>query len=91
MKFFRRPCDGLAVELKVGDFNAAYKGQREFYLRWLDKFEREAGKEPPLGIILCAGKQCEPIELLEPPPIMSQDAGQNGRSMTTAIPGAGTQ
>lgn len=55
----------VAVELKVGDFKAAYKGQMELYLRWLDKFEREAGEEPPLGIILCAGKKREQIELLE--------------------------
>ncbi len=44
----------VAVELKVGDFKAAYKGQMELYLRWLDKFEREPDEEPPLGIILCA-------------------------------------
>ena len=55
----------VAVELKVGNFKAAYKGQMELYLRWLDKFEREAGEEPPLGIILCAGKKHEQIELLE--------------------------
>ena len=55
----------VAVELKVGDFKAAYKGQMELYLRWLDKFEREPGEEPPLGIILCAGKKREQIELLE--------------------------
>jgi predicted nuclease of restriction endonuclease-like (RecB) superfamily len=56
----------VAVELKVGDFKAAYKAQMELYLRWLDKFEREPGEEPPLGIILCAGKnKREQIELLE--------------------------
>ena len=55
----------VAVELKVGNFKAAYKGQMELYLRWLDKFEREAGEQPPLGIILCAGKKREQIELLE--------------------------
>lgn len=55
----------VAVELKVGEFKAAYKGQMELYLRWLDKFEREAGEETPLGIILCAGKKREQIELLE--------------------------
>lgn len=31
----------VAVELKVGEFKAAYKGQMELYLRWLDKHERE--------------------------------------------------
>ena len=64
--FFNRKLRRLvAVELKVGDFKAAYKGQMELYLRWLDKFERQAGEEPPLGIILCTGKKREQIELLE--------------------------
>ncbi|WP_075256711.1 PDDEXK nuclease domain-containing protein [Herbaspirillum camelliae] len=55
----------VAVELKVGDFKAAYKGQMELYLRWLDKFERESEEASPLGIILCTGKKSEQIELLE--------------------------
>ena len=55
----------VAIELKVGEFKAAYKGQMELYLRWLDKFEREADELPPLGIILCTGKKSEQIELLE--------------------------
>ena len=37
----------------------------ELYLRWLDKYERKPGEEPPLGLILCAGKKKERIELLE--------------------------
>lgn len=37
----------------------------ELYLRWLDKYERQQGEESPLGIILCAGKKQEQIELLE--------------------------
>ena len=37
----------------------------ELYLRWLDKYERRSGEEPPLGLILCAGKKQERIELLE--------------------------
>lgn len=55
----------VAVELKIGEFKAAFKGQMELYLRWLDKHEREPGEAPPLGIILCAGKKREQIELLE--------------------------
>ena len=55
----------VAVELKQGNFKSEYKGQMELYLRWLAKYEREAGEEPPLGIILCAGKNTEEIELLE--------------------------
>lgn len=55
----------VAVELKVGEFKAAHKGQIELYLRWLDKHEREPGEAAPLGIILCTGKKSEQIELLE--------------------------
>lgn len=55
----------VAVELKIGDFKAAYKGQMELYLRWLDKHEREPEEASPLGIILCTGKKREQIELLE--------------------------
>ena len=52
-------------ELKLGDFKAEYKGQMELYLRWLDKYERCPGEEQPMGLILCAGKRDERIELLE--------------------------
>jgi hypothetical protein len=53
------------VELKQGAFKPEYKGQMELYLRWLAKYETEQGEETPLGIILCAGKNTEQIELLE--------------------------
>lgn len=55
----------VAIELKLGEFKAADKGQMELYLRWLAKHEQEAGELPPLGIILCTGKNQEQIELLE--------------------------
>lgn len=55
----------VAVKLNVGEFKAAYKGQMELYLRWLDKFERQREEAAPLGIILCTGKKSEQIELLE--------------------------
>ena len=55
----------VAVDLKVGDFRAEYKGQMELYLRWLARHEQEADENPPLGIILCTGKKQEQIELLE--------------------------
>lgn len=55
----------VAIDLKLGDFKAEYKGQMELYLRWLAKNELEAGEAPPLGIILCSGKKQEQIELLE--------------------------
>jgi hypothetical protein len=37
----------------------------ELYLRWLAKYEQEPEEQPPIGIILCAGKKQEQIELLE--------------------------
>lgn len=55
----------VAVELKLGEFKAEHKGQMELYLRWLAKYELEPGEAPPLGIILCTGKNQEQIELLE--------------------------
>lgn len=64
--FFHRKLKRLiAIELKLGDFRPEHKGQMELYLRWLDKYERQPGEHPPLGIILCSGKQSEQIELLE--------------------------
>ncbi|RDV10358.1 DUF1016 domain-containing protein [Pontibacter diazotrophicus] len=55
----------VAIDLKLGKFRAAYKGQMELYLKWLDKYERKEGEESPVGLILCAEKSQEQIELLE--------------------------
>lgn len=63
--FHRRLRRLVAIELKLGDFKPEYKGQMELYLRWLDKYERQLGEEPPIGLILCTGKNHECIELLE--------------------------
>lgn len=63
--FHRRLRRLVAIELKLGEFKPAFKGQMELYLRWLDKYERREGEDTPLGMILCAGKKQEQIELLE--------------------------
>jgi predicted nuclease of restriction endonuclease-like (RecB) superfamily len=55
----------VAIDLKLKKFQAAYKGQMELYLRWLDKYDRPPGEESPIGLILCAGKSTEHVELLE--------------------------
>ena len=55
----------VAIELKLGVFKAAYKGQMELYLKWLNRYERQEGEEAPIGIILCATASREKIELLE--------------------------
>ncbi|VBC39332.1 DNA-binding protein HU-alpha [Burkholderia pseudomallei] len=64
--FYNRKLKRLvAIELKLGAFKAEHKSQMELYLRWLAKHEQEPGEAPPIGIILCAGKKQEQIELLE--------------------------
>lgn len=54
----------IAVELKLGKFKAADKGQLELYLRWLERHEKEPDEESPLGLILCSEGGHEAIELL---------------------------
>jgi predicted nuclease of restriction endonuclease-like (RecB) superfamily len=54
----------VAIDLKLEEFDAADKGQMELYLNWLKKNEQGADEAPPLGIILCAGKRQEHVELL---------------------------
>ena len=55
----------VAIELKIGKFEAAFKGQMELYLKWLNKYERQEGENEPIGLILCAETNKEQIELLE--------------------------
>ena len=55
----------VAIELKLGDFQAADKGQMELYLRWLARHEMQRGEKRPIGLILCAGNKTETVELLE--------------------------
>lgn len=54
----------VAIDLKLGKFKASYKGQMELYLRWLENYEMVEGENKPIGLILCAGKNDEHIELL---------------------------
>ncbi|MFZ1241999.1 MAG: PDDEXK nuclease domain-containing protein, partial [Anaerolineae bacterium] len=63
--FHRRLRRLVVIDLKMEEFKPAFKGQIELYLRWLDKHERQEGEDSPIGMILCAGKQQEQIELLE--------------------------
>ena len=55
----------VAIELKLGKFKAAYKGQMELYLRWLEKHDVQPGEASPIGLILCAEGNYEQIELLQ--------------------------
>jgi predicted nuclease of restriction endonuclease-like (RecB) superfamily len=63
--FHRRLRRLVAIELKLGRFKAAHKGQMELYLKWLDKHERHIGEEAPIGLILCAESSHEQVELLQ--------------------------
>ena len=63
--FYHRKLKRLvAVDLKIGKFKAAYKGQMELYLNWLNQYERQAEEEAPIGLILCAEAGSEQVELM---------------------------
>ncbi len=55
----------VAIDLKIGNFEAADKGQMELYLNWLKRYECEPDEAEPLGMILCAGKSDEHVELMD--------------------------
>ena len=64
--FYHRQLQRLVViDLKLGKFKPAYKAQMELYLKWLDINERKGHEQEPIGLILCADKSSEHIELLE--------------------------
>ena len=63
--YHRRLKSLVAIDLKLGKFEASHKGQMELYLRWLEKHEMVSGENPPIGLILCASKNKEHIELLQ--------------------------
>jgi hypothetical protein len=55
----------VAIDFKIGEFEAGYKGQMELYLRYLEKHEQLNGENTPIGLILCTGKNEEHIELMQ--------------------------
>jgi predicted nuclease of restriction endonuclease-like (RecB) superfamily len=55
----------VAIDLKIGEFEASYKGQMELYLRYLEKYEQVEGEKTPIGLILCTGKNEEHVELMQ--------------------------
>jgi predicted nuclease of restriction endonuclease-like (RecB) superfamily len=72
----------VAMDLKLDDFEAADKGQMELYLNWLKQHEQGADEAPPLGLILCAGKRQEHVELLQ----MARDGIHVASYVTKLIP-----
>lgn len=71
----------VVIDLKLGKFAPADVGQMEFYMRWIEKNEMCPGEEPPLGLILCAGKSTERIEIFE-----LADRGIRVSEYLTALP-----
>ena len=63
--FHRRLKCLVAIDLKLGEFEAGYKGQMELYLRYLERYEMVDGENKPIGLLLCAGKNEEHVELLQ--------------------------
>jgi predicted nuclease of restriction endonuclease-like (RecB) superfamily len=72
----------LAIDLKLDEFDAADKGQMELYLNWLKQYEQGDDEAPPLGLILCAGKRQEHVELLQ----MERDGIHVASYVTKLIP-----
>jgi predicted nuclease of restriction endonuclease-like (RecB) superfamily len=71
----------VAIDLKLGKFQAADKGQMELYLRWLEEHEMQPNEEPPIGLILCADKSEEHVKLLR-----LSDSGIRVASYLTELP-----
>jgi hypothetical protein len=46
----------ILLDLKIGDFTPADAGQMNMYLNYYRDNEINEGDNPPVGIILCAGK-----------------------------------
>jgi predicted nuclease of restriction endonuclease-like (RecB) superfamily len=54
----------VAVDLKIGPFVAADKGQMDLYLSWLKQHEWREHENEPVGLILCTSKKRQHVELL---------------------------
>lgn len=64
--FYHRKLKRLVlIELKIGEFEAKYKGQVELYLKWLSKYEKQEDEQEPIAIILCASKDSEVVQLMD--------------------------
>lgn len=63
--YHRRLKSLIAIDLKIGEFDASHKGEMDLYLGYLEKYESVEGENSPIGLILCTGKNTEHIELLQ--------------------------
>lgn len=62
--FHRRLRCLVAIDLKLGTFTAADKGQMDLYLAWLKEHEWQEGENEPVGLILCSSRKHQHVELL---------------------------
>jgi predicted nuclease of restriction endonuclease-like (RecB) superfamily len=54
----------VAIDLKLGTFSAADKGQMDLYLAWLKENEWREEENEPVGLILCSSKKRQHVEML---------------------------
>jgi predicted nuclease of restriction endonuclease-like (RecB) superfamily len=54
----------VAIDLKIGTFTAADKGQMDLYLAWLKEHDWRQGENEPVGLILCTSARRQHVELL---------------------------
>ncbi len=52
----------VLVELKADEFRHEHIGQLNTYVNWYRKHEMHAGDQPPIGLLLCAGKNHALVE-----------------------------
>ncbi len=64
MLFFNRDLRALvAIDLKMGEFQAEYAGKMNLYLNLLDDLVKKEYESPSIGIILCASKDHVDVEI----------------------------
>jgi hypothetical protein len=54
----------VAIDLKIGTFTAADKGQMDLYLSWLKEHDWRTGENEPIGLVLCTSARRQHVELL---------------------------
>lgn len=54
----------VAIDLKIGTFTAADKGQMDLYLVWLKEHDWRKGENEPVGLVLCTSARRQHVELL---------------------------
>ena len=60
--FHRRLRSLIAIELKIGEFEAEYAGKMQLYLTTLDEQVKLPDENPSIGIIICKSKDKTYVE-----------------------------